>query len=50
MRVLTTAYQHLVGEGRNVAIAMAGLPHAVSSVLNDEFIVPYLAEHLRGDL
>jgi predicted transcriptional regulator len=38
MRILTTTYQHLVGEGKNVAIAMAGLPHAISSVLNDEVL------------
>jgi hypothetical protein len=38
MRTLTTSYQHLVGEGRNVAVAMAGLPHAVSSVLNDDLL------------
>ncbi|MDR1183563.1 MAG: ATP-binding protein [Coriobacteriales bacterium] len=38
MRVLATTYQHLVGEGKNVVIAMAGLPHAISSVLNDEVL------------
>jgi hypothetical protein len=27
-----------VGDGKNVAIAMAGLPHAVSSVLNDSVL------------
>jgi hypothetical protein len=35
---LATAYQELVGEGRNVAIAMAGLPGAVSGVLNDKVL------------
>jgi hypothetical protein len=34
--VLISAYQHLVGEGKNVIIAMAGLPHAISDILNDE--------------
>lgn len=38
MRQLATTYQHLVGEERNVAICMAGLPHAVSSVLNDDVL------------
>ena len=38
LRTLTAAYQHLVGEGKNIAIAMAGLPHAISSVLNDEVL------------
>ena len=38
LRVLTTAYQHLVGEGKDIVIAMAGLPHAVSSVLSDEVL------------
>ncbi|MDR2372555.1 MAG: AAA family ATPase [Bifidobacteriaceae bacterium] len=35
IRQLAACYQELVGEGRNVAIAMAGLPNAVSNVLND---------------
>lgn len=38
LRTLTTTYQHLIGENRNVVMAMAGLPHAVSSVLNDEVL------------
>jgi hypothetical protein len=38
LRSLTTAYQHLVGENKNVAIAMAGLPHAISSMLSDEVL------------
>ncbi|MDR1790675.1 MAG: ATP-binding protein [Propionibacteriaceae bacterium] len=38
IRQLATAYQELVGEGRNIAIAMAGLPAAVSSVLNDKVL------------
>jgi hypothetical protein len=35
LRTLTTTYQHLVGENKNVVIAMAGLPHAISSLLSD---------------
>jgi hypothetical protein len=38
MRILTTAYQNLVGEGKNIAIAMAGLPHVISNVLNDDML------------
>jgi len=38
MREFATTYQHLVGTGMNVAVAMAGLPNAVSSVLNDEIL------------
>ena len=38
MREVASAYQELVGDGKNVAIAMAGLPHAVSSVLNDQVL------------
>ncbi|MDR1015247.1 MAG: ATP-binding protein [Coriobacteriales bacterium] len=38
MRELATSYQHLVGEGRNIVIAMAGLSHSISSVLNDKIL------------
>ena len=38
LRLLTTAYQHLVGENKNIVIAMAGLPHAISSVLSDDVL------------
>jgi len=38
MRELATTYQHLVGDGKNIAIVMAGLPGAVSSVLNDDIL------------
>ena len=38
MRQLATTYQSLVGDGRNVAICMAGLPHAVSGILNDSVL------------
>jgi hypothetical protein len=38
MREVASAYQELVGDGKNVAIAMAGLPHAISTVLNDSVL------------
>ena len=38
MRQLATTYQNLVGDGRDIAICMAGLPHAVSSILNDSVL------------
>lgn len=38
MREVASAYQELVGDRKNVAIAMAGLPHAVSSILNDSVL------------
>ena len=38
MRTFATAYQQLVGDGMNVAVAMAGLPNAISSVLNDKIL------------
>lgn len=38
MRTLTSTYQHLAGEGKDIAIVMAGLPGAVSSVLNDKVL------------
>jgi hypothetical protein len=38
MREFATTYQQLVGDGMNVAVAMAGLPAAVSAVLNDEIL------------
>ncbi|MCL2164511.1 MAG: ATP-binding protein [Oscillospiraceae bacterium] len=38
IRVFATTYQHLVGDGMNVAVAMAGLPNAISSVLNDKIL------------
>lgn len=36
MKQLARVYQHFVREGRKVALLMAGLPHAVSALLNDE--------------
>jgi len=38
MRTLATTYQHLVGEDKNIAIAMAGLPSAMSAVFNDNIL------------
>lgn len=38
MREFATTYQHLVGDSANIAVAMAGLPNAVSSVLNDKIL------------
>lgn len=38
MRSLATTYQYLVGEGKNVAIVLAGLPASVSGVLNDSIL------------
>ena len=45
LQVLTTTFQHLVGEGRNIALAMAGLPHAISSVLNDDVLTFFNRAH-----
>ena len=49
MRAFATTYQHLVGEGMNVAVAMAGLPNAISSVLNDK-ILTFLNRACKVDL
>jgi len=49
MRVFATTYQHLVGDGMNVAVAMAGLPNAISSVLNDK-ILTFLNRAYKVDL
>ena len=38
MRQLGITYQHLVGENKNIAIVMAGLPQSISSVLNDKVL------------
>jgi hypothetical protein len=38
LRELATTYQHLIGEGKNIAVSMAGLPGAVSEVLNDKVL------------
>lgn len=49
MREVASAYQELVGDGKNVAIAMAGLPHAVSSILNDN-VLTFLNRASRAEL
>ena len=38
MRILATTYQHLIGENKNLVIAMAGLPDSMSAVLNDDIL------------
>lgn len=38
MRALASTYQHLAGEGKEIAIVMAGLPGSISRVLNDEVL------------
>jgi hypothetical protein len=38
MRSLATTYQHLVGEGKDIALVMAGLPGSMSAVLNDDIL------------
>jgi hypothetical protein len=38
MRELATTYQHLVGDETDIAFAMAGLPSAISEVLNDTIL------------
>jgi len=38
MQELATGYQELVGDGANIAIAMAGLPSAIIDVLSDEML------------
>lgn len=57
MRTLSSTYQHLAGEGKNIAIVMAGLPHAVSDVLNDRVLTflnrarkRYLSPLSSGDI
>ena len=38
MREVATTYQHLIGEGKDIAIVMAGLPQSVSTILNDKLL------------
>ena len=38
MRSVATTYQHLVGENKNIAIVMAGLPSSMSAVLHDDVL------------
>jgi AAA+ ATPase superfamily predicted ATPase len=49
MREVATAYQELVGDRKNIAIAMAGLPHAVSNLLNDS-VLTFLNRATRTEL
>lgn len=49
MREVASAYQELVGDRKNIAIAMAGLPHAVSSVLNDS-VLTFLNRAMKVEL
>ena len=49
MREVASTYQELVGDRKNVAIAMAGLPHAVSSVLNDS-VLTFLNRAIKVEL
>lgn len=49
MREVAAAYQELVGDRKNVAIAMAGLPHAVSGVLNDQ-VLTFLNRAVKVEL
>ena len=49
MREVASAYQELVGDGKNIAIAMAGLPNAVSGVLNDK-VLTFLNRASRVEL
>ena len=49
MREVAAAYQELVGDRKNVAIAMAGLPHAVSNMLNDS-VLTFLNRATRVEL
>ena len=38
LKELIIAYQELVGEGRDIAVVFAGLPGAISSILNDRVL------------
>ncbi len=38
MREVGASYQELIGDGKNIAMGMAGLPYAVSGVLNDKVL------------
>lgn len=38
MRSLASTYQHLAGEGKDIAIALAGLPASLSRILNDKVL------------
>ena len=49
MREVASAYQELVGDRKNIAIAMAGLPHAVSNLLNDS-VLTFLNRAVKVEL
>lgn len=49
MREVAAAYQELVGDRKNIAIAMAGLPHSVSKLLNDS-VLTFLNRATRVEL
>lgn len=49
MRQLAVTYQHLVGEDKNIAIAMAGLPNAISGILNDK-VLTFLNRAQKAEL
>lgn len=49
LRRLAATYQHFVREGLDVAIAMAGLPSAVSALLNDD-VLTFLRRAHRATL
>mgnify|MGYP002626743574 FL=1 len=49
MREVAASYQELVGDRKNIAIAMAGLPHAVSGVLNDS-VLTFLNRAVKVEL
>ena len=49
MREVAAAYQELVGDQKNVAIAMAGLPYSVSNLLNDS-VLTFLNRAVKVEL
>ena len=49
LRTLVVAYQEMIGEKRDVALIMAGLPSAVSGVLNDH-VLTFLNRSVKIDL
>lgn len=49
LRALAATFQHLVREDRNVALAAAGLPMAVSDLLNDD-VLTFLRRANREEL
>ena len=49
MRQFAGTYQLLVGDGKNIAVVMAGLPSAISNVLNDE-VLTFLNRAIRETL